>query len=77
MELPQRGLAPTALDNNSKIHQTVKRNEGAIDQPRMLIILLSSNYATVLKAKKERKKGIVLELLQVLTKIKQRYVTSS
>jgi len=56
MELPQRGLGPTASDNNNKLHQTVKRNEGAINQPRMLIIRLSSNYATVLKCKKKKKK---------------------
>jgi len=56
MELPQRGLGPTASDNNNKLHQTVKRNEGAINQPRMLIIRLSSNYATVLKVKKKKKK---------------------
>jgi len=56
MELPQRGLGPTASDNNNKLHQTVKRNEGAINQPRMLIIRLSSNYATVLKGKKKKKK---------------------
>lgn len=56
MELPQRGLGPTASDNKSKLHQTVKRNEGAINQPRMLIILLSSNYATVLKGGKKRRR---------------------
>jgi hypothetical protein len=76
MELPQRGLGPTASDNNNKLHQTVKRNEGAINQPRMLIIRLSSNYATVLKGKKKKKKkkkrkkenAIVFELLHSVGK---------
>lgn len=27
MELPQRGLHPTALDSSSKIHQTANKNK--------------------------------------------------